>query len=53
VATRIDVEACRAERQPISTVHDEISAEQDDSVASQRVEQLHKQGRRLLSGAEE
>jgi hypothetical protein len=44
----IDVETCKADKHHLSTVHYEISAEQNDSVASQRVADLQKHGRRLL-----
>ena len=45
----VNLEACRAEHHHVSTVHYEISAEHGDSVAIQRVEQLQKHGRHLLS----
>jgi hypothetical protein len=39
----------RPDKHHLSTVHYEISAEHGDSVAIQRVEQLQKHGRHLLS----
>jgi hypothetical protein len=46
-------ESCKAARHPISTVHYEISAQQNDSVAIERVKDLQKHGRRLLADAPE
>jgi hypothetical protein len=51
--TGIDVEACKADKHQLSTVHYEISAEQNDAVAMERIEQLQKHGRRLLAEAPE
>ena len=42
------LEACRSQRHHVTMVHYEISAEQNDAVASQRITDLRHHGRRLL-----
>jgi hypothetical protein len=44
---------CKDGKHHLSTVHYEISAEQKESVAIQRVADLQKHGRRLLADASE
>jgi hypothetical protein len=46
-----DLESCGAAGHHTSTVHYDLSAEQNDSVAMQRVADLQKHGRRLLADA--
>jgi hypothetical protein len=48
-----DVEPCQPSGHRFSHVHYEISAQQNDAIAQERVADLQKHGRRLLADAPE
>ena len=51
VSTSRDIEPCQPSGHRFSTVHYEISAQQNDPIAIERVADLQKHGRRLLADA--